>query len=123
MSQTVRAPAWVMKTGTRLASMTSSEVRSPECETSMAMPSLFIRSTARRPKWVSPPSRSSESPEPSMFAWLYAIPIWRTPKPYRMSIRSSSFSIIVAASSPATRASWPFRLAVKISSRVVATTT
>ncbi len=48
---------------------------------SMAIPSLFIRSTARRPKCVSPPSCFSDRPPPSMFAWLYAMPSWRTPKP------------------------------------------
>ncbi|AJY76134.1 hypothetical protein VN24_18190 [Paenibacillus beijingensis] len=32
---------------------------------SIAIPSLFIRSNTRRPNRVSPPSRSSVSPEPS----------------------------------------------------------
>jgi hypothetical protein len=51
------------------------QVRSPEWKMSMAMPSLFIRVTARRPKWVSPPSVSSARPLPSWLATEYAMPI------------------------------------------------
>src|SRR6266498_4146522 len=45
--------------------MVSSEVWSPECEMSMAIPSLFMRSTAARPNSVSPPSFFSRKPQPN----------------------------------------------------------
>lgn len=51
------------------------QVRSPEWEMSMTMPSLFIRVAARRPKWVSPPSVSSARPLPSWLAIECAMPI------------------------------------------------
>ena len=50
IGQSSRAPEWLMHTGTRLCSIVSSDVRSPAWETSMSIPSAFIRSTARRPK-------------------------------------------------------------------------
>ena len=73
----------------------------------MVMPSLFIRRTVARPRSVSPPSRSSRSPEPSPFDSLYVMPMTRTPKPYRTSTRSTSSSIIVAHSSVETSAHFP----------------
>ena len=48
---------------------------------SIAMPSLFIRRTAWRPNSVSPPSRPSFRPLPSVFASLYAMPDERIPRP------------------------------------------
>jgi hypothetical protein len=44
--QTPRAPACVMKTGCIEWRIVSIDVTSPECETSIDMPTLFIRSTA-----------------------------------------------------------------------------
>jgi len=68
MSQTARAPAWVMNTGRSLRSQVSRAVRSPAWDRSMARPSLFIRVTARRPNAVSPQSRASARPPPSALA-------------------------------------------------------
>ena len=118
MSQTTREPAWVMKTGRSLCSHVSSDVRSDECETSMASPSLFMRVTARRPNAVRPPSAVSPRPLPSELASEYAMPICRRPRPYSTSRRSSSFSIGVAASSPNTRPTRPDRYASSMSATV-----
>jgi hypothetical protein len=43
--QSAREPAWVMRIGRSLASIVSSDVWSPQCETSMVIPILFIRRT------------------------------------------------------------------------------
>ncbi len=68
VSQTARAPAWVMNTGRSLCAQVSRAVRLPEWDRSMASPSLFIRVTARRPSAVSPASFRSASPLPSALA-------------------------------------------------------
>jgi hypothetical protein len=68
ISQTARAPAWVMNTGRSLCSQVSSAVRSPAWDRSMARPSLFIRVTARRPNAVSPESETSARPPPRELA-------------------------------------------------------
>ena len=60
----------LMMIGFSLRSITSRVVWSPQCEQSMSIPSRFIRSTARSPSTVSPPSRGSLRPEPSAFASL-----------------------------------------------------
>ena len=80
VGHTDRAPACVMNTGLLDTSKVSRQVRSLEWETSIARPSLFIRSTARRPKTVSPPSPGSFSPLPSVLDSEYAMPICRTPE-------------------------------------------
>ena len=123
IGHTARAPACVIITGTDDASMTSRLVRSPQCEMSMAMPSLFMRSTARRPKFVRPASDRSARPDPSMLDCEYAMPSCRTPKPYSTSMRSSSFSIIVAHSNPAMSATFPAAFASRTSCTLVASTT
>ena len=79
--QSARAPACVMKMGFSLVAIVSSEVWSPECEMSIAIPSLFMRRTAWRPNSVNPPSRVSRRPLPSVLASLYAIPDERIPSP------------------------------------------
>ena len=63
-----RAPAWVMKTGAFDDADVSMQVWSPECEMSIAMPSLFIRSTARSAERGQPAVAGSLRPAPSMFA-------------------------------------------------------
>lgn len=68
VSQIARAPACVISTGLSLTAQVSSPVRSEECEMSIAIPSWFIRRTARRPNPVSPPSLVSRRPEPSALA-------------------------------------------------------
>ena len=64
-SHSARAPMWLSTIGLALAAMVSSVVWSPQCEQSISIPTLFIRSTARRPKLVSPPSLASLRPVPS----------------------------------------------------------
>lgn len=80
-SHRLRAPACVMKTGLLESSIVSMAVTSPEWLTSMARPSLFMRSTALRPKAVRPPSRGSLRPAPRALPSLYAMPMQRTPRP------------------------------------------
>lgn len=64
VGQTARAPACVTAIGLADASIASKQVRSLACETSMRMPSAFMRSTARRPNVVNPASRGSFRPLP-----------------------------------------------------------
>ena len=65
MGHSSRDPEWLMTTGAVESRIVSRLVSSPAWLTSMSIPRRFIRSTARRPKTVSPPSRVSRQPEPS----------------------------------------------------------
>src|SRR6187402_2869732 len=60
-----RDPEWLMHTGAVEAAIVSRLVWSPAWLTSMRMPRRFIRSTARVPNPVSPPSVVSRQPDPS----------------------------------------------------------
>jgi hypothetical protein len=67
MFQSALAPVCVRKMGFRLAAMVSSVVCGLEWAQSIAIPTSFILSTARRPKLVSPPSFGSLRPVPREF--------------------------------------------------------
>ncbi|MPN45687.1 hypothetical protein SDC9_193256 [bioreactor metagenome] len=112
ISHNALAPIWLMNMGLLLAFIVSIAVLSPVWDTSIAIPTLFMRSTAWRPKAVRPPSFFSFRPEPKEFDSLYAIPIILAPRPYNISILSSSFSIIVALSREMNHAIFPSALAL-----------
>jgi hypothetical protein len=59
-----------MRTGFVEALIASSEVLSPECETSTAIPIRFMRATAVTPYSVNPLSRTTPQPAPSVFSEL-----------------------------------------------------
>ena len=60
----------VKRTGRDETSQASSVVRSPECETSTAIPISFMRSTIATPKSEMPPSTRSVAPLPIMLREL-----------------------------------------------------
>lgn len=60
-----------MSTGRFEISNASSVVRSPQCETSTAIPTRFIRSIIATPKSLIPLSRRSVDPLPIRFRLLY----------------------------------------------------
>ena len=70
-----------MSTGFFESSNASSVVRSPQCETSTAIPTLFIRSMMRTPKSLIPSSRRSVEPLPIRFRELYVSCETRWPRP------------------------------------------
>ena len=53
-----------MSTGFREASMASSVVRSEQCETSAAIPTVFMRSRICAPYSLKPESLASDEPPP-----------------------------------------------------------
>jgi hypothetical protein len=60
----------VMSTGRFEISNASSVVRSPQCETSTAMPTRFMRSMIATPKSLIPSSRRSVEPLPIILRLL-----------------------------------------------------
>ena len=63
-SASARTFEWVTRTGFFEASKASSDVRSPQCDTSTAIPTSFIRSMIATPQFDRPPSIRSVAPVP-----------------------------------------------------------
>jgi hypothetical protein len=61
---------WVISTGFVDSANASRVVRSPQCETSTAMPISFIAATTVAPKSLMPPSARSVEPEAIRFCVL-----------------------------------------------------
>ena len=60
---------WVIAIGFGESAIASSVVRSPQCDTSISIPALFIALMIAAPKSLTPPSMRSVLPEPIRF-WL-----------------------------------------------------